>query len=108
MSSRIQQYWKDLRSLEATLPEFVWLVATPAGAPPVVTQAAAAIAAKWLHAKTHRVATDEEVAQLRADDAAAVKQAKQERMRRSGAAVVVVDEAPSEPARSEPSPRRRR
>ena len=108
MSSRIQQYWKDLRSLEATLPEFVWLVGTAAGAPPVVTQVAAAIAAKWLYAKTHRVASDEEVEQLRADDAAALRQAKLERLRRSGATVVVVDEAASETARSEPSPRRRR
>jgi len=103
MRGHIGQYWKDLRSLEATLPEFVWLVATAAGAPPFVTQAASTIAAKLLHAKSHRVATEEEIAAHKANDALAVKQAKHERMRRSGAAVVVVEELTSEP-----SPRRRR
>lgn len=104
MSGHIQDYWKDLKSLEATLPEFVWLVATTAGAPPFVTQVASNVAAKVLHAKSHRVAADEEVAANRANDAATLKQAKQERMRRSGAAIVVVDEE----ATSEPSLRRRR
>ena len=103
MSGHIQQYWKDLRLLEASLPEFVWLAATAAGAPPFVTQVATGVAAKLLHAKSHRVATEEEVACHHAGDAAAIKQAKQERMRRSGAAVVVVEEPTSEP-----SPRRRR
>jgi hypothetical protein len=109
MSGHIQQYWKDLKILEATLPEFVWLVATAVGAPPFVTQVAANVAAKLLHAKSHRVADDEEVAANRANDAATLKQAKQERMRRSGAAIVVVDdEASPEATTSEPSPRCRR
>jgi hypothetical protein len=109
MSGHIQEYWKDLKSLEETLPEFVWLVATAAGAPPFVTQVACRVAAKLLHARTHRIAADEEVAAQRAKDTATLKQAKQERMRRSGAAVVVVDEEASpESTTSEPSPRRRR
>lgn len=102
MRGHIGQYWKDLRSLEATLPEFVWLVGTAAGAPPFVTQAASSIAAKLLHAKSHRVATEEEIAAHKANDEVTIQQAKQERMRRSGAAVVVVE------ATSEPTPRRRR
>jgi hypothetical protein len=110
MSAQIQQYWKDRRMLEATLPEFVWLVATAAGAPPFVTQAAAGLAAKLLHAKSHRVASDEEVEAHHVHDATALKQARQERMRKSGAAVVVVKDVPVEepPATSAPVPRRRR
>lgn len=103
MTDRIRQYWKDLRVLEAGLPEFVWLVATAADASPFVTQMATAVAAKLLHAKSHRIATDDEVAAHAANDAANLKQAKHERMRRSGAAVVVVEEPTSEP-----TPRRRR
>lgn len=104
MNGRILDYWRALRELEATLPEFVWLVATAAGAPRFVTQAAAPVAAKLLHTKAHRIATEEEVAAYRAIESAAVKQATLERKRRAGAAVVVVEE----PATSEPSPRRRR
>jgi hypothetical protein len=69
-----------------------------------VTQAASSIAAKLLHAKSHRVATDEEIKTHRASDAANLKQAKRERLRRSGAATVVVEEPPT----SEPTRRRRR
>lgn len=104
MSARIQQYWKDRRALEQTLPEFVWIVATASGETPIVTQAVSCIAAKFLQAKSHRIATDEEVAAHLAAEVVALKQAKQERMRRSGAAVIVVED----PVTSEPSPRRRR
>lgn len=88
----IRQYWKDVRALEDTLPAFVWLVATAAGAPPVVTEASAALAAKLLHAKSHRIAEPGEVEEHHQREAATLKQAKRERMRRSGAALVVLDE----------------
>lgn len=104
MRGSIQDYWKEIRSIEATLPAVVWLVGEAAGAPPFVTQVAADMAAKLLHAKSHRLAEEAEVEAHHASDAALVKQAKQERMRRSGAAVVVVEE----PTTSEPTPRRRR
>ena len=104
MSRTIQQYWKDIRSIESTLPALVWLVGTATDAPPFVTQVASDIAAKWIHAKSHRIATEEEVQAQSANDVVALKQAKQERMRRKGAALVVVEGETT----SEPSPRRRR
>lgn len=107
MSARIQQYWKELRALEESLPEFVWLVGIDDG-PGAVTQAAASIAAKFLHAKSHRVATDEEVAAQRANDAVARTQAKHERMRRSGAAVVVLGPDQADAPTAPPALRRRR
>jgi hypothetical protein len=109
MSHNIQRYWKEVRSLEQTLPAVVWLVGTTAGAPPFVTQVASDIAAKMLHARSHRIASDEEVAAHHANDAVALQQAKEERMRRKGEALVVVENAvvEDEPT-SEPSPRRRR
>jgi hypothetical protein len=113
MSGGIQQYWKDVRALEVNLPDFVWLVATAAGLPPFVTQVTKGVAAKLLHAKSHRMAADDEVEAQYTLDAATLKLAKKERMRRSGATVVVVEKAAVdqpvvEEATSEPSPRRRR
>lgn len=104
MIGGIQQYWKDVKLLEDGLPEFVSLVAIAAGANPFVTQVAASIAAKLLHAQSHRVATGEEVAANRANDLATLQQAKQDSKRRSGAAVVVVENPP----KSEPTPPRLR
>ncbi len=75
MSRTIQQYWRDIRSIEQTLPALVWLVGTAADAPPFVTQVASDIAAKWLHAKSHRIATDDEVQAQSASDVQTLKQA---------------------------------
>jgi hypothetical protein len=100
----IRQYWRDVRAVEETLPEFVWLVSAASNSSGFVTEVPAAIAARLLKAKSHRMATDEEVAAYHASAAKAMKQARSERMRRSGAAIVVVEET----AKSEPFPRRQR
>ena len=92
MRGGIQQYWREIRALEETLPAFVWLVATAAGAPPIVTEVSAQVAAKLLHARSHRMAEKTEVDAHHVREAATVKQAKRERMRKSGSTVVVVDE----------------
>lgn len=113
MSRDIREYWREIRKLEGSLPEFVWLASTVAGAPPVVAEASALIAAKLLQAKSHRRATDEEIEAHRANEADGIRQAQVESKRRSGAAVVVVEPtvalepAVVEPIKSEPSPRRR-
>jgi len=106
--SSIQDYWKNIRALESNLPEFVWVVGTAAGAPPFVTQVASGLAAKLLYAKSHRVAEAAEVDAHLANDAATLKLAKQERMRRTGAAIVVVEKDAVEEPTSEPTRRRRR
>lgn len=107
--SNIQQYWKAVRVLAGTLPEFVWLVdAARVGETAVVTQVAAEVAAKLIHAKTHRVATEDEVAGHREQEAAANKSARRERLRRSGLAVVAVDGDEEESSSEAPTKRRRR
>jgi len=107
----IRQYWRAVRAIEATLPEFVSLVdAVENEDVVVVTQVAAEIAAKMLHAKTHRVATQEEVDAHREGEAAANKNARRERLRRSGAAVVAVEgdiEDPTASSKSPAAPKRR-
>jgi len=87
MSRDIRQYWQELRALEASLPEFVWLVSGHAG---IVTQAPAGIAARLLRAKAHRRATDEEVAGHHARELEANRAAREEKMRRQGTSLVVV------------------
>ncbi|MFM2126295.1 MAG: hypothetical protein RL328_2746 [Acidobacteriota bacterium] len=105
MSRSIQDYWREIRAVERSLPEFVWLVGQAREALPFLTQVPAGIAARLLQAKTHRVATPDEIAAHLEQEQAAVKSAKRDQLRRTGADVVVV-EAP-EPT-PEPAPKRRR
>ncbi|MEP6963578.1 MAG: hypothetical protein ABI995_15970 [Acidobacteriota bacterium] len=107
MSRDIKQYWQEVRAIEDRLPEFIWLVGTDADAAGFVTEAAACVAAKLLRSKSHRVATEEEVAAHHTSEQHAVRNAKHERMRLSGAAMVVVA-ANEEVATSGRVPRRRR
>lgn len=105
MSFSIQDYWREIRAMEDRLPEFVWVVGQGPNVMTFVTEVPASIAARLLKAKTHRLATEEEVQAHRAQENVLVKQAKKERMRRSGAAIVVVEGPEPTP---EPSPKRRR
>jgi ribosomal protein L12E/L44/L45/RPP1/RPP2 len=89
MSRDVRQYWRDVRALEAGLPEFVWLVGV-GDIVAAVTEAPAAVAARLLRAKSHRRATDDEVAAHQAREREANRAAREERMRKDGASLVVV------------------
>ncbi len=95
MSRDIRQYWKEVRALEAQLPEFLWVVAQEAIVE-FLTQVTAGDGAKLLHAKSHRLATDQEIVAHHLREAVANKAAQRELRRRSGAAVVVVDAGESD------------
>jgi hypothetical protein len=82
----VKQYWDDVRELHAGLPEFVWVV--DAESSPV--QVRAEIAARLLQAKSHRIATEEEVLAFRASQASYSRQQALDRLRREGIAVVAV------------------
>ena len=69
----IRRYWKDVRALEASLPEFVWLVDVEGSAP---VEVAAGRAAQLLLAKSHRVASEEELGVQREKEVAAGKELK--------------------------------
>jgi hypothetical protein len=79
----LQQYWAEIRAIESALPQFVWVIAEDC-----LIEVARAVAAKLLHAKSHRLATEEEVKARQAKDAAARKRQEQERKRRDGIAVI--------------------
>lgn len=81
----IRRYWKEVRALEASLPEFVWLVDVDGSAP---IEVAAGRAAQLLLAKSHRVASEEELGVQREKERAAGKERQRDERRREGVAVV--------------------
>jgi hypothetical protein len=81
----IRRYWKEVRELEASLPEFVWLVDVE-GLVPV--EAPAGLAAQLLLAKSHRLASDDEMGIQREKEIVAGKELKRDRRRREGVVVV--------------------
>ena len=54
----LRKYWHDVNALEKELPEFVWLM--PVKGPAGIVEVKGGVAAKLMHAGTHRLATDEE------------------------------------------------
>lgn len=81
----IRRYWKEVRALEASLPEFVWLVDVDGSAP---VEVAAGRAAQLLLAKSHRLASEEELGVQREKERAAGKERQRDERRREGVAVV--------------------
>jgi hypothetical protein len=81
----IRRYWAEVRALEASLPEFVWLVDVEGSAP---VEVSAGRAAQLLLAKSHRVASDDEVSAQREKEAITKKDLQRDGRRRRGIAVV--------------------
>jgi hypothetical protein len=82
----VRRYWQEVRAIEKTLPEFVWL----AGGENSLVEVAAAQVAHLLHAKSHRLATDEEIATRRVKEEAVKDSVRHERLRQQGIAIVAV------------------
>ena len=81
----IRRYWKEVRALEASLPEFLWLVDVDGSVP---VEVGAGRAAQLLIAKSHRVASEEELSVQREIEAGVRKERQRDRRRREGVAVV--------------------
>jgi len=88
------QYWREIRAIQSTLPDFVWLVSLEDAVSRLVggciVEVAAALAARLLHAKSHRLATAEEVAGMHAREKQAKLEAAQENLKCRGIAIVEV------------------
>jgi hypothetical protein len=88
----VRRYWQEVRTIQASLPEFVWVVSVEnpvegfAGG--CIAQVAAAQAARLLHAGSHRLATEAEIEAHRADEEAARLLRVHARLERQGIAVV--------------------
>jgi len=81
----IRRYWSEVRTLEASLPEFVWLVDVEGSVP---VEVPAGRAAQLLLAKSHREASEDELGVQREKEVAAAKALKRDMLRREGVAVV--------------------
>jgi hypothetical protein len=90
----LKKYWQEIRAIEKSLPADVWLVSlqNPAEAQVggAIVEVAAAVAAKLLHAKSHRLATEEEIQAHKARQNAAKRQIFEQQMRDQGIAVITV------------------
>jgi hypothetical protein len=81
----IRRYWREVRALEASLPEFVWLVDVDGSVP---VEVAAGRAAQLLLAKSHRVASEDELSVQREKEIVARKERQRDARRREGVTVV--------------------
>jgi len=90
----LRKYWQEIRAIEKSLPAEVWLVSLQnlakghvGGA---IVEVAAAVAAKLLHAKSQRLATEVEVEAHKAQQDGIKRQIFTQRMRDQGIAVIPV------------------
>ena len=94
----LKKYWQEIRALEQSLGGDVWLMSLENRARGQVAgsmaEVAAGAAAKLLHAKSHRLATDEEIAAHRDGEAETQRQGFQKKMRDQGIAVIPVRSRP--------------
>jgi hypothetical protein len=90
----LRRYWQEIRTLERSLPEFLWLIslsdALRGHVGGAIVEVAAAQAALLLYAKTHRAATDEEIREHQDREEAKRRAAEEEKLRRQGIAVVAI------------------
>lgn len=87
-----KQYWKEVRSLEQSLPQFVWLMSLEDPKRGMVggrmAEMGAAQAAERLHGRSHRMATDGEISAHLAQQDLLRRQSLHDGLRRRGIAVV--------------------
>ncbi len=81
----LKKYWQALREIEKTLPQYVWLYSQGG-----LVEVVAAVAARLLQVKSHRLATPEEIQHYREQQQELQKQQFQQRLRDKGIAVVPV------------------
>ncbi len=82
----LRQYWREIREIEAGLSQFLWVV----DAAGKLVEVTAAIGAKLLHGKSHRIATEEEVQAHMARTGMENREALRAEMRRRGVDTVVL------------------
>jgi len=94
----LKQYWQEIRAIERSLPGDVWLMSLENRAKGQVAgsiaQVAGTAAAKLLYAKSHRLATEEEIRAHQARQMEMQRQVHQQRLRDKGIAVIPVESRP--------------
>lgn len=108
----LRQYWQEVREIERGLPEFVWITSLEDPKKGVVggriVEASAANAAERLHARSHRRATEEEIAAHLEKEDAARRKSFQSELRKRGIAVVALPTSTTPEKADKPAPAKRR
>jgi hypothetical protein len=90
----LKKYWQELRAIEQNLPAYVWLMSLENSAKGQVggamAETAAPVAAKLLHARSHRKASEEEIQAHLSRQQDIRQQTFEQRLRDKGIAVVPV------------------
>jgi hypothetical protein len=90
----LRTYWQEVRAIERTLPESVWLISVEdwlnerTGGQ--VVQVSSSTGAQLIRSKSHRLATDAEISSYRALEETAGRQAVREDLRHAGIAIVPI------------------
>jgi hypothetical protein len=94
----LKKYWQEIRAMEQSLAGDVWLMSLEnrargqvAGS---IAEVAAGAAAKLLYAKSHRLATEEEVETHQARQAETQRLGFQKKLRDEGIAIIPVKSRP--------------
>ena len=88
MMRDLKRLWQEVSEIQARLAEFVWVVEIDRIHAPVEVRGE--VAARLLQAKSHRVATEEEVSLHRERERTSNRRNEQDRLRREGIAVVAL------------------
>jgi len=94
----LKKYWQEIRAIEQRLGGDVWLMSLENRAKGQVAgsiaEVAAGIAAKLLYAKSHRLATEEELQAYQSGQTETQRQGVERRLRDKGIAVIPVENRP--------------
>jgi len=82
----LRRYWQEIRAIERGLSDFLWVV----DAAGTLVEVTSAIAAKLLHGKSHRIATEDEVQAFMAKAGAEAREAIKAELRRRGVETVAL------------------
>ena len=90
----LKRYWQEIRTLEKSLPEFVWLASGEKGgespAEVSVVEVPANGAAQLLHARSHRLASEDEIRLHREREESSKARMVTNELKRQGVAVVAI------------------
>jgi hypothetical protein len=90
----LKKYWNEIRAVENGLGDFVWLMSVDRPAKGEVggriAEVAAQVAARLLHAGSHRQATEGEIQAHQQEQELARREAFRQRLQRQGIAMVPV------------------
>ena len=89
----LKKYWREVNTLEAELPPFVWVM--PINGAGGLVEVKAGVAAKLMHASTHRLGTEEEMEAFQQGQTEQRRRTFHDDLRKKGIAVVPM----SDPAR---------